>query len=355
MEPIDVVFSFDTTGSMYPCLGEVRRTVSKTVKDLFKDIPRLRVGAIAHGDYCDAPPAGPYVIKMLDLTSDEDAVIRFINGVQPTGGGDEPECYELVLAEARRFSWAAGKNKALVMIGDATPHPASYALNTRKLDWRNELDLLQEARISVYGVQALNRSYATAFWQEVAKKTGGFHLQLNQFRHVVDLLKAICYKQESPERLIEYRDLVQREGRMNREGATMFGTLTGRATEVSFGSSDLKAVAPGRFQIFDVMRDQDIMGFCKDTGATFKVGRGFYEFGRKSVEVQHHKEVILEDKRSGDLFTGEKARELLGLPKDHTVTLSPKSTKLKDYNVFIQSTSANRKLLAGTRFLYEVD
>jgi len=355
MEPIDVVFSFDTTGSMYPCLAEVRRTIAATVKELFKGIPSLRVGIIAHGDYCDAPPRGKYVVKMLDLTSSQNEVIRFVNEVEPTCGGDAPECYELVLAEARRFSWAAGKNKALVMIGDDVPHGPTYPGNTRKLDWRNELDLLQESRIAVYGVQALNRSHAAAFWAEVAKKTGGFHLKLNQFRHVVDLLKAVCYKQESPEALIEYQDLVQREGRMNRDVATMFGTLTGKKLEVSFGSSDLKAVAPGRFQIFEVARDQDIKGFCTDMGATFKVGRGFYEFEKKSVKVQDHKEVILEHKESGDLFTGKHARDLLGLPEHGTASISPKSAKLKDYNVFIQSTSPNRKLLGGTRFLYEVD
>lgn len=353
MEPIDVVFSFDTTGSMYPCLAEVRRTITQTTKELFKAIPRLRVGIIAHGDYCDH--GRTYVIRMLDLTASEKDVVKFVNEVGPTGGGDAPECYELVLAEARRLGWAAGKNKALVMIGDDVPHAPSYPGNTRKLDWKNELALLKEAGINVYGVQALNRSHATSFWAEVAKRTGGFHLRLNQFRHVVDLLKAVCYKQESPEALVEYQDLVQREGRMNRDVAAMFGTLSGRAPTVDFGATALEAVAPGRFQIFDVHHDQDIKSFCLDTGATFKIGRGFYEFERKSVKVQDHKEVILEHKASGDLFTGKHARDLLGLPEYGTVTISPKSAKLKDYNVFIQSTSANRKLLGGTRFLYEVE
>jgi hypothetical protein len=49
-EPIDVVFSFDTTGSMYPCLSQVRRSVKETAKRLFAEIKGLRVGVIAHGD-----------------------------------------------------------------------------------------------------------------------------------------------------------------------------------------------------------------------------------------------------------------------------------------------------------------
>ena len=38
---IEVVFSFDTTGSMYPCLTQVRRKVKETVTRLMKDIPGL--------------------------------------------------------------------------------------------------------------------------------------------------------------------------------------------------------------------------------------------------------------------------------------------------------------------------
>lgn len=94
-----VVFSFDTTGSMHTCLTQARRSISETVKRLFKDIPDLKVGIIAHGDYCDA--GDPYVTKILDLTDDEDKIVRFVNGVGATGGGDAEECYELVLREAR--------------------------------------------------------------------------------------------------------------------------------------------------------------------------------------------------------------------------------------------------------------
>ena len=354
IEPIDVVFSFDTTGSMYPCLSQVRNVVSSTVKQLFKDIPGLRVGIVAHGDYCDAPPNGPYVVKMLDLCDDQKEITNFVNKVEPTYGGDFPECYELVLAEARRLSWSAGKQKVLVMIGDATPHLPSYHQNTRNLDWRNEIALLREAGVHVYGVQALNRSSSTSFYKEIAKGSGGLHLNLNQFRHVTDLIMAICYKQQSPEALTQYQDLVQSAGRMNRDVAQIFGVLSGKTVKVDFGKTgDLKPVLPGRFQIFRVEEDAAIKAFCTAMGAVFKQGRGFYEF-TKTVTVQENKEVVLEHRKSGDLFTGEAARNMIGLPYGTRGRVNPKDSKLSDYVVFIQSTSNNRKLLAGTRFLYEV-
>lgn len=59
------------------------------------------------------------------------------------------------------------------------------------------------------------------------------------------------------------------------------------------------------------------------------------------------------DRKTGDLFSGDGARELLGLPPGETVRIRPAS--LEKYVVFVQSTSNNRKLMGGTRFLYEVE
>ncbi|MBD2139214.1 hypothetical protein H6F32_16925 [Anabaena sp. FACHB-1237] len=44
---------------------------------------------------------------------------------------------------------------------------------------------------------------------------------------------------------------------------------------------------------------------------------------------------------------------MLGLPMDASIRIKP--SNLEKYAVFVQSTSANRKLMANTRFLYEVE
>ena len=55
---IEVLFSFDTTGSMYPCLTQVRKNVKSTVKRIFKEIPDIRIGIVAHGDHDPGIVAG---------------------------------------------------------------------------------------------------------------------------------------------------------------------------------------------------------------------------------------------------------------------------------------------------------
>jgi hypothetical protein len=238
---VEVVFSFDTTGSMYPCLTQVRRKVKSTVTRLAEEIPGIHIGVIAHGDYCDE--GSTYVTKRLDLTDDVDAICHFVETVQATGGGDAPECYELVLHEAQGLAWHKNATKALVLIGDDVPHPPAYT--PRKLNWRTEVDKLMHLGIPVYGVQALNRKHATAFYKELAEKSGGFHISLDQFAYVTDMVLAVCYKQASDEQLQHYEQEVVTQGRMSRGLNKMFSTMLKRELATEFAEADLHAVPQG--------------------------------------------------------------------------------------------------------------
>ncbi|KAB8319330.1 VWA domain-containing protein [Tolypothrix campylonemoides VB511288] len=345
---IEVVFSFDTTGSMYPCLTQVRRNLKSTVTRLLDEIPGIRIGIVAHGDYCDA--GSTYVTKHMDLSGNVDTICNFVQTVEATGGGDAPECYELVLHEAQSFSWSPTSIKTLVMIGDDIPH--APAQTPQKLNWRKELEKLTKLGITVYGIQALNRSHATLFYKELADQSGGFHLNLDQFSYITDFFLSVCYQQSSQDQLQAYEQEVANQGRMNRGLNRMFNTLLKRDASDEFGEADLRAVSPGRFQVLDVDQDISIKAFVLENGLTFKVGRGFYEF-TKTETIQGHKEIILMDRKTGDLFEGEAARDMLGLPAGTTMRIKP--SNLEKYVVFVQSTSANRKLMGKTRFLYEVE
>jgi len=345
---VDVGFSFDTTGSMYPCLTQVRRKIKQTVTRLAEEIPGIRIGIIAHGDYCDR--GSTYVTKHLNLTGDVDAICKFVETVEATGGGDAPECYELVLREAQALGWGKDSTCALVLIGDDVPHPP--AATPQKINWRTEVDRLTEMGVSVYGVQTLNRPHATAFYKELAVKSGGFHVALDQFAYITDMVLAVCYKQASDTQLQQYEEEVKTQGRMSRGLNKMFSTMLNRTLTAEDVEADLQAVPAGRFQVLDVDRDTAIKAFVQENGLGFKTGRGFYEF-TKTETIQGYKEIVLMDRGTGDLFEGEKARELLGLPPGETARVRPAA--LEKFAVFVQSTSANRKLTKGTRFLYEVE
>jgi hypothetical protein len=356
-EVIDVMISFDTTGSMFPCLQEVRSNVAKLVGELFRDIPDLRIGIIAHGDYCDANYRDRYVTKMLNLTRDEKAITNFVKTVGRTGGGDAPECYELVLHEARTLAkWETGRNKVLVLIGDDIPHPASYHMNRKSLDWRKECRALGADGVGVYTVQCLNNHYATSFYKEAAEITGGHHLPLDNFNNIRDLIKAVCYKQQSVEALETFVRAVESGGRMTEGMSKVYSTLLGREISADGAEADgAKHIDPSRFIVFKVTKDMDIRDFVESKRKDFRKGCGFYQF-TKSVKVQDHKEIILLENETGDMFGGRESRRILGLPEYGTISVSPTScAALQDgrYTAFVQSTSVNRKLLKGTKFLFE--
>lgn len=385
MSGVDIVISFDTTGSMYPCLTQVRRKVEELVNKLFSEVDDIHMGIIAHGDYCDA--SSYYVTKAADLTGDQKKVANFVRNVGATGGGDAPECYELVLHESRSLSWRAGTTKALVMIGDERPHEPDYPQNTKNLDWRNELEMLKEMGVQVYGVHALAayRRAAQPFWKQMAQMTDGYYLTLDQFNEISDMLMAICYHQAGDEKLLaSLRDNIGDKRRMTLSMAQTFEVLTGERPEVNavapsrpsygggyyraaktkvtedeleaYGDVKLEPVPPGRFQRLDVDRDISIRDFVNENlgAGTFEKGAGYYEFGKKSVKIQSYKKVVLVDRDSGEMFSGDAARKMLRLPKGRDYKLAPREVSLEKYWVFVQSTSVNRKLHKDDSFLYEV-
>lgn len=355
---IDVCISFDTTGSMYQCLTQVRRSVKSIVSRLFKDIEGLRISIIAHGDYCDA--ASSYVIKVKDFSSDENELIDFISNVGATFGGDAPECYELVLNEARKnLSWKSGTSKVIVLIGDDVPHGPNYPGNVNKIDWRNELGLILEAGINVYGVHAMPgvRKHSKAFYEEIAHKTGGFYLTLDQFSNIPDLIMAICYKQNGDESLNNFAQELRAKGRMNYNLKTSIQKLNNSVIEEYVSADGLNPVPEGRFQILEVDKNQSIKEYILEQGITFKAGRGFYEL-TKTEKVGLNKEILLYEKETGKIFNGGQVREMLNLSQQENVKgvlESLKPVALDKYKVFIQSTSYNRKLMGNTSLLYEVD
>jgi hypothetical protein len=353
---IDIVFSFDTTGSMYPCLAEVRRRVREVTKRLFADIPNIRIGIIAHGDYYDK--GRPYMVCGLDLSKNIEQIREFVASVKPTMGGDWPECYEVVLNHAQTLDWREdADSKVLVMIGDATPHLPGYVWGDQrcKHNWRTECGKLHKQGISIYAVQAMagyGRTQEKRFYNEMAKLTGGVKLELNQLSNIIQLVMAVCFKESSDEQFKAYETELRSSGQLNRSIAAILDAVAGRkrSTFTAASSSVLRPVDPSRFQMVSVEADCAIKAFVVDEmGANFKVGRGFYEFTKRET-IQESKEVILVDKTTGDMWTGDEARDMIGVPTGTRGRVSP--TELP-YSVFVQSTSWNRKLKRGTRFLYE--
>jgi hypothetical protein len=79
-------------------------------------------------------------------------------------------------------------------------------------------------------------------------------------------------------------------------------------------------------------------------------GGAFYQLCKLEPKVQANKRIAIRDKSTGTVFAGDAARTMLALPTIGTVRLAP--DELGEWDVFIQSTSVNRKLDSNTSLMY---
>ncbi len=86
------------------------------------------------------------------------------------------------------------------------------------------------------------------------------------------------------------------------------------------------------------------------TRAELLKGAAFYQLTKTEAKVQHTKIIVIRDRKDGKMYTGASARGLIGLPTVGTARLHPGDHG--NYDIFIQSTSVNRKLVGGTGVLY---
>lgn len=79
-------------------------------------------------------------------------------------------------------------------------------------------------------------------------------------------------------------------------------------------------------------------------------GSAFYQLTKTEPRVQHDKQILLRERVTGKVFHGPSARAMIGLPSDRNARLHPGDHK--NYDIFIQSNSVNRKLVGGTGLIY---
>lgn len=108
--------------------------------------------------------------------------------------------------------------------------------------------------------------------------------------------------------------------------------------------SALTFAPKGSYTTLVVQHSEPISAFVeRETGRPYRIGSAFYEL-TKTEEIQAQKQLCVRDS-FGNLYKGPEARQILGLPN---YSLKVRPSDYSDYDVFVQSTSVNRKLVAGT-------
>ena len=102
------------------------------------------------------------------------------------------------------------------------------------------------------------------------------------------------------------------------------------------------------YEILPIYKDGYIIRpFVEMMTGQYRTGSAYYQI-TKSETIQAGKAICVMDKLNGRVYTGPEARNLLGLPNYDTRV---KPSDHDRYDIFVQSTSVNRKLVNGTKLL----
>lgn len=112
--------------------------------------------------------------------------------------------------------------------------------------------------------------------------------------------------------------------------------------------STLTPLASNAFDIIPVHQDSPIREYIYSRGLDYKIGSGFYQL-TKTESIQPQKHIAIREKATGKVYWGDAARDLLGLSRTQLERVKPSINP--EYDVFVQSTSVNRKLIANTEVL----
>jgi len=111
----------------------------------------------------------------------------------------------------------------------------------------------------------------------------------------------------------------------------------------------LQELAANTYQIYPVDADGAIKAFVEaKTGAPYLKGHANYLLNKKEL-IQSYKKIFIRERTSGKVYGGDNARNLLKLPLGQDIEVRPDANNV--FDIFVESTSVNRKVVSGTSVL----
>jgi VWFA-related protein len=172
VEPIDIVFVFDQTGSMQDEIDAVKENTL-----LFADILRgsgmdFRLGLVTFSDAVET---------VRDLTPDAGAFKGWISEIRANAGGDEPENDLAALERALQFKFRPGAQVVFILVTDAPYH---------QNDSVTSLSMLPLAkRIKLEGIRVFPITVDLAQYHWMARETDGTAFSITKdFSSIIESL-----------------------------------------------------------------------------------------------------------------------------------------------------------------------
>ncbi len=116
---LEIVFVFDSTGSMTSTINDTKATIVEMCDVLRTLVPDARFGLVTYRDNGDKED---YRVRQVPLALDYWRASNFVQYVDAGGGGDRPEDVSAGLSSAIGQRWREGARRVIVLAGDAPTH-----------------------------------------------------------------------------------------------------------------------------------------------------------------------------------------------------------------------------------------
>lgn len=130
---------------------------------------------------------------------------------------------------------------------------------------------------------------------------------------------------------------------------TLFSTGAAAVNKATIASVGLKPLSSKQYVLIPVIRDTPIKEFVEEARGpgSYRAGQTYYPLTKRET-IQANKDVVVVEIQTARVYAGDGVRNLIGLP-DVEVRVSPDFNP--EYRIYVQSTSTNRKLIAGTKVM----
>jgi len=196
----------DATGSM----SSVWANAKVQIKEMLQRIEHIggkngmaQLMWVAFRDYCDKK-----LLEKSEWTSNPQLLIKFINKIKCTGGGDAPEAVEVALQLANNTPGVS----RVILIGDAEPHlegKGNYVAahkKTLETDYLIEAKALGSKNVPVYCFYMNTNTDLVNSFTEIAKLSGGRATLFNNVNTLIDVIAENVLDDLGGEELVqEYR------------------------------------------------------------------------------------------------------------------------------------------------------
>lgn len=198
-EGLDIVITFDSTGSMQKEIDQVKSQINRIGSVLFSMIEKSRIGICTYRDRGDE-----FVVKGLPLTDNLAEVVLYLENITAAGGHDDPEAVDAGLEWATGQAFRRSARKVVLLFGDAPPHP-SQSVSCQKMasDFRK--------RGGVVSTVTCRNFRQMPDFVAIADLGGGEAFVTSDEREIVTQLMILVFGSKHRDKVIEAFDLLENQ------------------------------------------------------------------------------------------------------------------------------------------------